>query len=94
MRIAKAQGAAQYAPESWAKAEDAMKRAEDYQLRKQHKQVPTAAREAVQNAEDARNIAVKRQEDERIAQQQREADEQARRAKARSGGRRSAPHGS
>jgi len=28
------------------KAEDAMKRAEDYQLRKQQKQVPTAAREA------------------------------------------------
>ncbi len=82
LRIAKAQGAAQYAPESWAKAEDAMRRAEDYQLRKQHKAVPTAAREAVQAAEDARNIAVKRQEDERVAQQQREADEQARRAKA------------
>jgi outer membrane protein OmpA-like peptidoglycan-associated protein len=82
LRIAKAQGAAQYAPESWAKAEDAMRRAEDYQLRKQHKAVPTAAREAVQAAEDARNIAVKRQEDERIAQQQHEADEQARRAKA------------
>lgn len=82
LRIAKAQGAAQYAPERWAKAEDAMKRAEDYQLRKQQKQVPTAAREAVQNAEDARHIAVKRQEDERVARQQREADEQARRAKA------------
>src|ERR1700737_1892427 len=82
MRIAKAQGAAQYAPESWAKAEDAMRRAEDYQLRKQHKSVATAAREAVQDAEDTRNIAVKRQEDERIAQQQREANEQARRAKA------------
>ncbi len=36
----------------------------------------------MQDAEDARNIAVKRQEDERVAQQQREADEQARRAKA------------
>ena len=82
LRIAKAQGAAQYAPESWAKAEDAMRRAEDYQLRKEHKAVPTAAREAVQDAEDARNVAVKRQEDERVAQQQREADEQARRAKA------------
>ena len=82
LRIAKAQGAAEYAPESWAKAEDAMKHAEDYQLRKQHKQVPTAAREAVQDAEDARNIAVKRQEDERVAQQQRESDERTRRAKA------------
>src|ERR1700675_3673174 len=82
LRLAKAQGAAQYAPESWAKAEDAMRRAEDYQLRKQHKAVPTAAREAVQAAEDARNIAVKRQDDERVAQQQHEADEQTRRAKA------------
>src|SRR6202051_1948471 len=82
LRIAKAQGAAQYAQESWAKAEDALRRAEDYQLRKQHKAVPTAAREAVQDAEDARNIAVKRQEDERVTQQQREADEQARSAKA------------
>jgi len=82
LRIAKAQGAAEYAPESWAKAEDAMRRAEDYQLRKQHKAVPTAAREAAQNAEDARNIAVRRQEDERVAKQQREADEQTRRAKA------------
>jgi outer membrane protein OmpA-like peptidoglycan-associated protein len=82
LRIAKAQGAAEYAPESWAKAEDAMRRAEDYQLRKQHKAVPTVAREAVQDAEDARNIAVRRQEDERVAQQQHEADEQARRAKA------------
>jgi outer membrane protein OmpA-like peptidoglycan-associated protein len=36
----------------------------------------------VQDAEDARNVAVKRQEDERVAQQQREADEQARHAKA------------
>src|ERR1700724_1995439 len=82
MRIAKAQGAAHYAPDSWAKAEDAMRRAEDYQLRKQHKSVATAAREAVQDAEDARNIAVKRQEDERVAQQQREANEQERPAKA------------
>ena len=82
MRIAKAQGAAHYAPDSWAKAEDAMRRAEDYQLRKQHKSVATAAREAVQDAEDARNIATKRQEDERVARQQREANEQARRAKA------------
>jgi outer membrane protein OmpA-like peptidoglycan-associated protein len=82
LRIAKAQGAAQYAPESWAKAEDALRRAEGYQVRKQHKQVPTAAREAVQDAEDARNIAVKRQEAERVAQQQQQADQQARRAKA------------
>jgi outer membrane protein OmpA-like peptidoglycan-associated protein len=82
LRIAKNQGAATYAPESWTKAEDALRRAEDYQIRKQHKAVATAARDAVQAAEDARNIAVKRQDDERIAAQQRAADEQARRARA------------
>jgi outer membrane protein OmpA-like peptidoglycan-associated protein len=81
VRIAKAQGAARYAPESWAKAEDALRRAEDYQLRKQRKSVPTAAREAAQAAEDARNIAVRRQEDERITEQQRAADDEARRAR-------------
>ena len=75
LRIAKAQGAARCAPESWSKGRRlvavALRRAEDYQLRKQHKAVATAAREAVQAAEDARNIAVRRQEDERIAEQQR-----------------------
>jgi outer membrane protein OmpA-like peptidoglycan-associated protein len=81
VRIAKAQRADRYAPESWAKAEDALRRAEDYQLRKQHKAVPTAAREAAQAAEDARNISVRRQEDERIAEQQRAADDEARRAR-------------
>ncbi len=81
LRIAKAQGAAQYAPESWSKAEDAMRRAEDYQMRKQHKAVATAARDAVQASEDARNIAVKRQNDERVAAQQNAADAAARRAR-------------
>jgi outer membrane protein OmpA-like peptidoglycan-associated protein len=81
VRIAKAQGAAEYAPESWSKARDALNRAEDDQLRKQHKTVITAARDAVQAAEDARNIAVRRQEDERIAEQQRAANAAARRAR-------------
>jgi outer membrane protein OmpA-like peptidoglycan-associated protein len=81
VRIAKAQRADRYAPESWAKAQDALRRAEDYQMRKQHKAVPTAAREAAQAAEDARNIAVRRQEDERIAERQRAADDETRRAR-------------
>ncbi len=81
LRIAKAQGADTYAPESWTKAEAALRRAEDYQDRKQHKAVGTAAREAVQAAEDARNIAVKREEDERVAAQQRAADDATRRAR-------------
>ena len=82
VRIAKAQGAARYARESWTKAEAALQRAEDYQLRKQHKAVATAARDAVQAAEDARNIAVKRRDEESIAQRQRAADAETARARA------------
>jgi len=82
VRIAKAQGAARYARESWTKAEAALQRAEDYQLRKQHKAVVTAARDAVQAAEDARNIAVKRQDEESIALRQRAADAETARARA------------
>jgi outer membrane protein OmpA-like peptidoglycan-associated protein len=82
VRIAKAQGAARYARESWTKAEAALQRAEDYQLRKQHKAVVTAARDAVQAAEDARNIAVKRQDEESIAQRQRASDAETARARA------------
>lgn len=66
-RIAKANLADQYAPDSWAKAMDALNRAEDYQKRKQKKSVPTVARDAVQNFEDSITISVKRQEDERLA---------------------------
>ena len=81
VRIAKVQGAARYAPEAWTKAEDALRRAEDYQLRKQHKAVATAARDAVQAAEDARNIAVKRQDDESIARRQRASEAETARAR-------------
>jgi outer membrane protein OmpA-like peptidoglycan-associated protein len=66
-RIAKANLADQYASDSWAKAMDALNRAEDYQKRKQKKSVPTAARDAVQSFEDSITISVKRQEDERLA---------------------------
>lgn len=66
-RIAKANLADQYAADSWAKAMDALNRAEDYQKRKQKKSVPTAARDAVQSFEDSITISVKRQEDERLA---------------------------
>ena len=82
VRIAKAQGAARYAREAWTKAENALQRAEDYQLHKEHKAVVTAARDAVQAAEDARNIAVKRQDDERIAERQRASEAKAARARA------------
>jgi outer membrane protein OmpA-like peptidoglycan-associated protein len=79
VRIAEAELALRYAPESFAKAQAALARAEDYYLRKQNKAVPTAARDAVQAAEDARSLAVSRREAERIAaQQQAEADATAR----------------
>ncbi len=85
LRIAQMQGAEKYAPESFAKAQQALASAEDYQKRKQKNSVVTTARAAVQAAEDSRTIAVKRQEDERIANQQRSEAEQTAAAKAAQG---------
>ena len=82
-RIAKWQQADQYAAESFAKAQNALNRAEDYQKRKQKQAVVTTAREAVQMSEDARAISVKRQEEEHIAKEEREAQEREAAAKQR-----------
>jgi outer membrane protein OmpA-like peptidoglycan-associated protein len=82
VRIAKWEQADKYAAESFSKAQQALDRAEDYQKRKQKKAVPTAAREAVQMAEDARFIGAKRQEEERVANEQRAAEERTIQAKA------------
>jgi outer membrane protein OmpA-like peptidoglycan-associated protein len=66
--IAKAAGAAQYAPDSLQKAEDYLARAEDYLKRKQGKTpIGTAARGATQMAEDARVLTLRRKEQARIA---------------------------
>jgi len=66
--IAKAAGAAQYAPDSLQKAEDYLTRAEDYLRRKQgNTPIGTAARGATQMAEDARVLTLRRKEQERIA---------------------------
>ena len=66
--IAKAAGAAQYAPDSLQKAQDYLNRAEDYLQRKQGKTpIGTAARGATQMAEDARVLTLRRKEQERIA---------------------------
>jgi outer membrane protein OmpA-like peptidoglycan-associated protein len=81
-RIAQLRGADKYAPDSWAKASDALARAEDYQTRKQKKAVPTAARDAVQGYEDAITISLKRQDDERLAKEREAAA--AREAQAKS----------
>src|SRR3954471_13045979 len=73
LRLAQAAEADQYAADSLAKAQTSLDRAEDYYRRKQWKPVETAAREAAQNAEDARVIALRRREQKSIAEaQQRE----------------------
>ena len=64
--IAKAAGAQQYANDSLMKAEDMLQRAEDYYQRKQGRTpIGTAARGAVQMAEDARVLTLRKKEQER-----------------------------
>jgi outer membrane protein OmpA-like peptidoglycan-associated protein len=70
VRLAEAAQADQYAADSLAKAHASLDRAEDYYRRKQGKPVETAAREAAQNAEDARVIALRRREQQSIAERQ------------------------
>ena len=68
VRMAHAADADKYAADSLAKAQASLDRAEDYYNRKQWKPVETAAREAAENAEDARVIAIRRHEQESIAE--------------------------
>lgn len=82
VNIAKSQQADKYAPEAFAKATQALAQAEDYQKRKQRNAVPTAARNAVQAAEDARTISVRRQEEEKLAAEQKASAEAQAQAKA------------
>jgi len=64
--IAKAAGAQDYAHDSVMKAEDMLQRAEDYYQRKQGRTpIGTAARGAIQMAEDARVITLRKKEQER-----------------------------
>src|ERR1700680_1585182 len=70
--IAQAAGAKEYAPESLAKAEVMLARAEDYLVRKQGRTpIGTAARGAAQTAEDARVLTLRQKEKERLAADQR-----------------------
>ena len=80
VRIANEAGAPKYVPDVYEKATKSLQQAEDYHVRKQTKQALMIAREAAQNAEDARAIAVTRIEDERIAKEK--ADAAARQAAA------------
>lgn len=81
VRIAKSEGAEQYAPESYQKAVQLMSNADGYATRKnvQNKPLIAVSRDAVQTAEDARAISVKKMDDQRIANNlQNSADAQAR----------------
>jgi hypothetical protein len=68
VRIAEWSGAERYAPEVISNTQDMLFKAEEYFVRKAgSKVVSMAARDVVQNAEDARLIAVRRQQDEQQA---------------------------
>jgi len=71
--IAKAQGAGQYAPDVIAKAELNVRNAEGFDVSRNQKELDTTAREATQQAEDARRISiVKEREAAEEARRQRE----------------------
>ena len=82
VRIAKFEQAQKYAPPAFEKAEQSLHQAEDYQARKQKNPVRTVARQAVQSAEDAREIAVRARQQEQIASEQAATQAQAAQAQA------------
>jgi outer membrane protein OmpA-like peptidoglycan-associated protein len=76
--IARSRGADRYAADIFAKVEESLKKAEDALARKAgNQETVSAARQAVQFAEDARALAAQRQEEERIAQEREAAAAQA-----------------
>jgi outer membrane protein OmpA-like peptidoglycan-associated protein len=81
LRIAQSEGAEKFAGESYQHAVQLMKTADDYAISRHMERKPliAAAREAVQTAEDAREISVKKIEEERRADaSQASSDAQAR----------------
>jgi len=84
VRIAQSEGAEQYAADSYAHAMKLMDRADEYATRKHIDKKPLIAisREAVQTAEDAREIAVKKMDDVRLANERQDSSD----AQARSQG--------
>src|SRR5271163_2497071 len=74
VQIAQVANADQYAKDTFDSAASLLRQAEGYQARSAgSKPVIMTAREAVQNAETARLLALKRQEDERVAREKQEA---------------------
>lgn len=84
VRIARAAGAETWAPDAFQKAMDQLLDAEAFQAyeRPDERTVTTAARQAVQTAEDARLLAMSRIEDDRLAQERRAAAEREAQARA------------
>ncbi len=82
--IAKAQGADLYAPDVMAKVAVNMQNAQGYDFSKNEKELDTVAREATQEAEDARRISiVKEREAADLAAKRREEDARQQAAAAR-----------
>ena len=76
--IARSRGAEQYAPDIFATMSASLKKAEDALAQKAgNKEIISAARQAVQSAEDARSLAVQRQREEQIAREREAAAAQA-----------------
>src|SRR5579863_1758254 len=75
VRIAQSEGAEQYAPDSYQHAMQLMNNVDEYATRKnvQKKPLIAVAREAVQTAEDAREIAVKKMDDVRLANERQDS---------------------
>ncbi len=75
LRIARSEGAEQYASDSYQHAVQLMNNVDEYATRKnvQKKPLIAVAREAVQTAEDAREIAVKKMEDVRLADERQDS---------------------
>ncbi len=83
VQIARWTGAQQYAAETFQKAAQGLANAEGYLKSKAgRKQIVTAAREAVQMAEDSRIIAVKKMEEERLANERQAGAERELRAES------------
>lgn len=61
VNIARSKGAAEFAPDVFARAEQQLERARSYYAARNFKQVVPAARAASQTAEDARIVALRRQ---------------------------------
>ena len=69
MRIAESEGAEAYASESYQHASELMKDADHYATKRhfERRSLIAASRQAVQTAEDSREIAVKKNDDDRLA---------------------------